>query len=101
MPEETPVLDYIFETDPAIKEEIKLGASAITKDTKTTPQPQAGSFGIQSNGTYKPTQPSWLSRPETVKQEVQEKPSPEQDDKPAPKIRTVPVSYTHLTLPTN
>ncbi|TFG10269.1 zinc-ribbon domain-containing protein [Candidatus Heimdallarchaeota archaeon] len=89
VPKETPVLDYVFETDPAVKEEISLGVVTDIKDKKSPPEPQASSFGIQSDGTYRPTQPSWLAKPEPVKKEVQEAPPTKIEEKEEDKIKTI------------
>ena len=65
VPKETPILEYIYEVDPEMKEEITVSSISQTE---------------KSSSSYKPSRPSWLQLPGTTQEQtpsIQEKtPSP-------------------------
>lgn len=63
VPTETPVLDYVFDTDPAVKEEISVSISSAPQEPEIAVQRGDTTSRITSNGTYSPEKPSWLASP--------------------------------------
>ncbi|MHA1197922.1 MAG: zinc ribbon domain-containing protein [Candidatus Heimdallarchaeaceae archaeon] len=82
VPKDTPVLDYVFDIDPTTKEQISVAikSSASSQEPETATTIPQGS-GIQPDGTYKPSRPGWLGRPQAAKdEETKESPDGKQDD---------------------
>jgi len=78
VPEKTPILEYIYEVDPEMKEEITVGSTAETQ----TP-----------SSTYKPSRPSWLQVPGVAQEKA---PSPK--EKPPATISTEQPKSTEKTI---
>ena len=78
VPKETPILEYIYEVDPEMKEEITVSSTA---ETKAPPS------------SYKPSRPEWLQLPGATQEQepsIQEKPSsPAPAEQPKASDKTV------------
>ena len=74
VPEETPVLNYVFETDPTEKEEISISTTPSEPKQRSFFSPFRQQPRTQSEGTYKPENPSWLAKPSFPNETKTEKP---------------------------
>ncbi len=63
VPKETPVLDFILDTDPQMEEEISVSIKSPSQPETKRPAIFTSQAGKQSDGTYVPEQPSWLAKP--------------------------------------
>lgn len=77
VPEETPVLDYIFEVDPEVQNDISVG-KGLPKKRQQPFAPIAPTTSHPSeSGQYQPDKPSWLGTPVATEKQpsTEEKPS--------------------------
>ena len=95
VPKDTPVLDFILDTDPQMKEEISVSIKSPSQPETKRPTFFAPQVGKQSDGTYIPEQPSWLAKPadkDLANQEPEQKIQKEKKTTPTPSATTTTAS---------